>query len=154
MCPSIKDAGPAQRLEMAKQVCACTNSLSVELRFKDCTSTKHYISCSGRHHSLLHFEKRCIGSSDAVSDTQRNSSQSSPDNPEATCNATQTHSDKHVTESSLLMTAQIVVQANSGKRMMLRALLDSGASTSLLIQRAASQLGLSKTRQTTWITGV
>ena len=149
MCPSIKDAGPAQRFEMAKQVCACTNCLSVEDRFKDCTSTKHCKSCSGRHYTLLHFEKRSIGSSDAVSDTQRNSSQSSPANPEATCNATHTHSDKPVTESSLLMTAQTVVQVNSGKRMMLRALLDSDAFTSLLTQKAAAQLGLSKTRQTT-----
>ena len=154
VCPSIKDAGPVQRLEMAKQVRACTNCLSVEHRFKDCTSTKRCKSCSGRHHALLHFEKRSIGSTDAVSNTQLNSSQSSPANPEARCNATHTHSGKPVTESSLLMTAQIVVQANSGKCMMLRALLDSGASTSLLTQRAATQLGLSKTRQTTWITGV
>ena len=56
--------------------------------------------------------------------------------------------------SSLLMTAEIIIRSDNGKRVKIRALLDTGSSTSLLTNCVANQLGLRKIRQTTRIMGI
>ena len=52
------------------------------------------------------------------------------------------------------MTAEIIIRSDHGKRVKIRALLDTGSSASLLTNCAANQLGLRKIRQPTRIMGI
>ena len=52
------------------------------------------------------------------------------------------------------MTAQFVIKAEPGNRVKIRALLDTGSSATLLTNRVATQLGLSKTKLMTRITSI
>ena len=52
------------------------------------------------------------------------------------------------------MTAEVIIRSDHGKRVKIRALLDTGSSASLLTNCAANQLGLRKIRQTTRIMGI
>ncbi len=54
---------------------------------------------------------------------------------------------------TLQMTAQVIVRADNGKRMKIRILIDTGATSSLLATRVATRLGLPKTKTTTILKG-
>ena len=56
--------------------------------------------------------------------------------------------------STILMTAQIVIKTEQGRTLKIRALLDTGSSASLLMNRVAQQLKLKKIRHNTRITGI
>ena len=127
LCSTFNLTNPEKKLEMAKQQAACINCLTVGHKPKDCRSIKRCRTCNGRHHSLLHLETRISKPADS------NQSQPTTTLLSAIKSAwKQTNSHNSELPSSLLMTAQFVIKAESGNRVKIRALLDTGSSAHFL----------------------
>ena len=150
-CSVFKSTPAQQKLGLVRKSSACNNCLNFGHKTRDCKSSKRCRHCGSKHHYLLH-----------LNDASKSNTSGTTPNPQTseTAAAASVNSllvDTSTTTeftSSLLMTAEVIIRSDHGKRVKIRALLDTGSSASLLTNSAANQLGLRKIRQTTRIMGI
>ncbi len=179
MYPSFKGMSVEARSRHIKGSNSCFNCLGVGHRTRECKSTNRCKTCAKSHQTLLHRAHGISESNNqAVVDSSAGPTNSSPSSsadptphpsagpaPSASTDPTTGNADvsecsvNHVTpnstiQASLSMTSKVVLEAPSGKEVVARALLDSGAGLSLISQRVVQQLELPKTSHPITISGV
>ncbi len=155
MCPSFKGMSVEARSKHVKGSNSCFNCLGVGHRTRECKSTNRCKTCAKSHHTLLHRAHVISESNNqAVVDYSAGPTNSAPSSsadptlhpsagpaPSAFTDPTtgnpgvSERSVNHVTpnstmQASLSMTSKVVLKAPSGKQVVARALLDSGAGLS------------------------
>ncbi|XP_066156028.1 uncharacterized protein [Euwallacea fornicatus] len=129
-CPSFLAMSPNERFGKVKQLKVCFNCLKPGHSVKDCR-LRNCSKCPAKHHTLLHFEPVRVqdDASKPVESLEHQVSLSS------------LSSDNHV----FLSTVLVDVVSAEGKRLKVRALLDSGSQsnfiTSSLCKRLKTKLG-------------
>ena len=161
LCPSFKSVTVEARSAHIKSSNSCFNCLGMGHRTRECRCTVKCKRCNRSHHTLLHREKVSNESNSVQSSVSSTGSPSSPlasmgTSAEATgTSVSMKHVKPHSSlQTSLSMTSQVILEAPSGKRIVARALLDSGAGLSLLSQHVVTQLQLPKTSRELSISGV
>ena len=132
-CSKFMDMTVAQRKSHVQSSSLCTNCLRPGHGLQDCQCSYKCRICKGHHNTLLHTDS--TSSSGAVL-TVTNSSK----RPLST----------EQRKEKLLMTSQVVLTGPTGKQMVVRALLDSGAEVSIISSKIMNQLQL--TKQDEWMT--
>ena len=140
LCPSYKILNVEYRSSHVKTANLCFNCLGYRHKTRDCRSIATCKKCSRMHHTTLHR-----GSAPAAN------SKTTPPSDAVLVN---TLSSKTAPQANLMMTSLVVLEAPSGKRLIARALLDSGAALSLVFNRAVQCLQLQKTPQQLTLSGV
>ena len=113
----------------------CYNCLAPGHRTNDCRNLSRCKTCFGRHHTMIHRDTPTHSPSTATQ-VAAHAVASSP---------------TPVVPTSLMMTSLVVLEGPKGQRMVVRALLDSGASVSA---RAAQHLQLPRTQTHITFSGV
>ena len=115
----------------------CFNCLGFGHKTRECRSSSRCKMCAKLHHTTLHRETapsptttEAISAADTATVNTVTPEASSP-------------------QTNLMMTSQVVLEAPSGKKLIARTLLDSGASVSLVSNRAVQCLQLQNPRQLT-----
>ena len=126
----------AQRLEHARGHNLCLNCLASGHRTSDCRGYGRCRTCRQKHNTLVH------------EDAPANSPI-----PSASTNAASTKPSPTI-KSSFTMTSQVMLTGPTGKKMIVRALLDSGSNTSLVSAKTVSTLHLRKTSACIAFSGV
>ena len=128
MSPSYKSMSTDARYSHVRSFNLCFTCLRSGYKTKDSCSISHCKKCSKPHHTTLH---RNVPSSNA---TNFASCTPSPETPQdvATSNTIGT---QLALQPTLQMTSRVILQAPSGKQTIARALLDPGASISLITNR-------------------
>ena len=133
------------------------NCLGEGHRTKDCKSTGHCQKCSKLHHTLLHRDQASNESDETKSSLpvvpSDNSSSVVPSDNSSSGAALHHINPQLEIQTSLSMTSQVVLKVLSGKHVVARILLDSGAGISLVSQRIVKQLQLQKSSCHISITG-
>ena len=114
----------------------CFNCLGARHQTRECRSLSRCKKCSGKHHSLLHRDQAI--SSGPVEATRP--TESIADNVWANHAAA-------AIQPTLMMTRQIMLEGPFRQKLVARALLDSGASMSLVSNRAVQCLQLPRIPQ-------
>ena len=134
-----------QRGEHIRSKKLCYNCLAPGHQTGECRSLARCRSCGGKHHPLVHRET----SSPAVVNVVAagNTPVSNDVNPPvvnviAAATNSVSNDVPQALPSCLMMTSQVLVKGPDGRQMRARALLDSGASMSLLSNRVAQTLQL------------
>ena len=126
-CAKFNNMTVSQRGEHTRAFRLCYNCLAPGHRTAECRSLARSKICGGRHHTLVHRD--VVNTTPAVNalvaSTSAMSSKSSTSIP-----------------TSLMMMSQVLVKGPGGRTMVARALLDSGASMSLVSSRVAQTLQL------------
>ncbi len=139
-CPTFLELNQDKRQKAVKDAKHCFNCLCHKHALKDCQSTYTCRTCGAKHHTLLHKEP------------------SSPTPPDANASVITTDEEtavQHVsTLPSALLSTALTLASNGDYRQKARALLDSGASISLMSERLASSLKLKRYPQRLQIAGV
>ena len=117
---------PEQRRTHIRNNNLCYNCLAPGHRTTDCRSLSRCKQCSGCHHTMIHQDK-APSSQPGSTQVAVNTFSSSP------------------TPSVPTSLIDIVLEGPRGQRLVARALLDSGASMSLVSARAAQHLQLPRT---------
>ncbi|XP_066157588.1 uncharacterized protein [Euwallacea fornicatus] len=129
-CPSFLAMSPNERFGKVKQLKVCFNCLKPGHSVKDCR-LRNCSKCPAKHHTLLHFEPVRV-QDDAPKPVESLEHQVS---------LSSLSSDNHV----FLSTVLVDVVSAEGKRLKVRALLDSGSQsnfiTSSLCKRLKTKLG-------------
>ena len=145
-CPAFLAKSMGQRQDTVTELNLCRNCLRVGHAAATCRSHYRCRTCNGKHNSVLHYSNN-DNSSNNNSDTQVNTS---------AVDAVVTVAgqvDRKV-PSSLLMTSQVLLTGPSGRTVVARALLDSGATLSLLSKQTMQALDLKTSDVNVRITGV
>ena len=144
-CTMFNNMSVHQRGEHIRSKKLCYNCLAPGHQTGECRSLARCRSCGGKHHTLVHRET----SSPAVVNVVAAGNTPVPNdaNPPAvnvTAAATNSVSNDvpQALPSCLMMTSQVLVKGPDGRQMIARALLDSGASMSLLSNRVAQTFQL------------
>ena len=123
----------------------CYNCLAPGHGTADCRSTGSCRNCGGRHHTLVH---KAPAASPPAQPNQAQPNQAQPQpvvNVLAAAHPSVSSQASPYLTSSLMMTSQVLVKGEGGKQTVARALLDSGASLSLVSNRLAQTLQLPRT---------
>ena len=126
-----------QRKEHVCSNNVCQNFLKPGHSSSECRSDYRCKFCSGKHHSMIHQE----------------GTGTPGQTPTATVNTTASPSTDQI-PSSLLMTCQVMLTGPTGRTMVARALMDSGATMSLITNKAMRTLALKKSKTCVSIKGV
>ena len=126
-----------QRKEHVCSNNVCQNCLKPGHSSSECRSDYRCKFCSGKHHSMIHQE----------------GTGTPGQTPTATVNTTASPSTDQI-PSSLLMTCQVMLTGPTGRTMVARALVDSGATMSLITNKAMRTLALKKSKTCVSIKGV
>ena len=113
----------------------CRNCLKGGHSASDCRSDYRCRTCKGKHNTLVHEPTAPLQS------------------PVASVN-TLAPTSKDKIPSSLLMTSQVLLTGPTGRTMVARALLDSGATLSLISHKAVKTLALHKSKTCVTVSGV
>ena len=116
---------PDARYSHVRSLNLCFNCLGSGHRTKECRSNSRCKKCSKSHHTTLH-KIMPSNAKNAVSTSPPDAHQQD----DATVNTVEPQS---ALQPTLQMTSQVLLQSASGKQVMVRALLDPGASISLII---------------------
>ena len=133
-----------QRQEVVSEMRLCINCLKVGHSAASCRSDYRCKTCKGRHNTVLH----CTDINN-LNTGQVNMSAAAVDAVVTVAG----HGGGKV-PSSLLMTSQVLLTGPSGKSVVARALLDSGATVSLLPRSTMQALELKPSDVNVCITGV
>ena len=128
----------SQRGEHIRTYRLCYNCLAPGHWTGDCRSVARCRSCGGKHHTMVHRDQP------AAAPVANNVSPPVVNVMSAT-NQTISSNPTQSLPSSLMMTSQVLVKGPGGRQMVAQALLDSGASISLVSNRVAQTLQLPKT---------
>lgn len=127
VCTKFLDSSPQKRANYVKEAKLCFNCMRPGHFLKDCKAgtCKH---CSGKHNSLLHFERKLEVKIPSSEDTKASS---------VLCSKNQCNS-----FSVLLATAVVLVTDSKGNKQKARAILDPGSQSSLITSRLYRELRL------------
>ena len=137
LCNTFLEMTVSQRREHVKSNNLCWNCLRTGHSAGNCRSDYRCRTCEGKHHTLVHTstaEPSSQPQTEAVSTAATISTANIP--------------------SSLLMTSQVLLTGPTGRTLVARALLDSGATFSLISTRAMHTLGLIRSKTCIAIKGV
>ena len=137
VCSAFEKLTAAQRKEHVISNNSCQNCLKPGHSAAECRSDYRCKYCSGKHHSMIHLE----------------GAGTPGQTPAATVNITSTPSTDQVPKN-LLMTCQVLLTGPTGRTLRVRALLDSGATMSLITTKTMNALALKKSPTFVSITGV
>ncbi|KAJ8973141.1 hypothetical protein NQ317_001877 [Molorchus minor] len=142
-CSNFLKLGVYQRFEQAKRLKLCLNCLRLNHVSKDCNSGSCK-KCNGRHHTLLHYDKR--SNDRPQEEPQVNEISLAPNT--STDNPSVVMSTSNLDHSSdvFLSTALVQVIDARGYPHTCRILLDSGSQLHLITSELCSRLGLSTTK--------
>ena len=135
-CSTFLSWDQAKKYKAVKEHNHCSNCLSHSHSHRDCTSAHNCCHCGSRHHSLLHRNKRSARSSSPTSATVAQSSHSNTQTSSASDSKNTAVLHLNTPPAALLSTAIASVKHDSCERRA-RALLDSGASISLMTKKLA-----------------
>ena len=140
-CTRFKSLSHDKMMSTLKANSLCINCLRPGHFVKLCKSLHRCRKCQKPHHTLLHVESE-----------QR--PLTAPSLPDSTSNPVTSNAAAGLTSKSLLMTCRVLVDAPDGSSVEARAILDSASSASFVSERLAQTLCLSRTHQSTRISGV
>ena len=132
-CSKFQDMSVQQRKTHVQSSSLCSNCLRPGHSLQDCQCSYRCRICKNQHNTLLHTD------SAPTSGTVHTVTQSSQ-RPLST----------EQRKEKLLMTSQVVLTGPTGKQMVVRALLDSGAEVSIISSKIMTTLHLKK--QDEWMT--
>lgn len=136
-CFTFKKKNPSERRKIVESANLCINCLSPSHKLAECAST---------HHSLLHLDS--ISKRESTANKPRTSPLKASEALESSSSSSSSmtnHLVERISDSNkdvLLATAIIVANFGSGKRVILKALLDQGSQMSLIPTFAARRLHL------------
>ena len=126
-CSSFDSMTVVQRREHVRTQSLCENCLKPGHSLADCRSDYKCKVCKGNHNTLIH---------------PNSSAPAAQANTGTTNHATASADSKE--QGMLLMTCQVLVTGPSGRSMLVRTLLDSGSTLSLITNKVAKHLALKK----------
>ncbi len=168
-CQTFLSWDPLHRHKAVKEHKYCFNCLSHAHNLKDCQSTHNCRSCGVRHHTLLHREQTPTNQQPSTTQQVSTNQQPSSNNQQASTNqpptvtsssvvTTTTNEEGNVshvnTPQIALLSTAIALVSSGSYRQRARALLDSGASITLISERLASSLSAKRHHQRLQIAGV
>ena len=127
-CSQFLDMTVAQRKDHVKANSLCPNCLKPGHSLTDCRSEYRCRLCKGNHNSLIH----------------QDSTSSNPQTVTGTANVANASPSSTQAEDNLMMTSQVLLIGPSGKKLVVRALLDCGVNTSIISSKVMKSLGLKK----------
>ena len=136
-CSSFGDLTVQQRKEHVKTINLCWNCLGAGHKTSNCRCQTICRHCDGKHHSMIHQDRA-----------------ESPAHPQAAALHTAASQPTSQIPSSLLMTSQVMIRGPTGKTLVMRALLDSGATFTLISTKAMNTLKLPRSNTHITIKGV
>lgn len=155
-CTIFNGMSIQQRGDHIRALKLCYNCLAPGHHTGECRSTARCRSCGGKHHTLVHRDRSSapvtgeVASSNATPIT----SAISPMVNVVACDASSVSTNEPTAlPSCLMMTTQVLVKGPGGRKTVARALLDSGASMSLISNRVAHSLNLPRQATTVNFTG-
>ena len=137
-CPNFNSMNISQRGEHIRNFRLCYNCLAPGHKTVDCRSLARCRSCGGRHHNLVHREQGAPPPTNVAT---------------VNCNSMSSKSASPI-PSFLTMTSQVLVKGPGGRQMVARALLDTGATMSMVSSRVARTLQLPHQGPRVTITGL
>ena len=143
-CPKFRSLSHDRKMSTLKDNGLCINCMRPGHFVRSCRSLHRCKVCQKPHHTLLHVEEKTRAVD--VSPTQ--------DLPVAAASITSSHATTGIKSDLLLMTCRVLVEGSDGSTMEARAILDSGSSASFISERLAQGLHLSRSKQSTRISGV
>ncbi len=147
MCPKFKSLNHEHKTSTLKSNSLCMNCMRPGHFVKNCKSLHRCRVCQKPHHTLLHFDEKTKGTDTLASVAKLNS-------PAPGALIASSHAATGIKSNMLLMTCCVQVEAPDGSTMEARAILDSGSSASFISERLAQSLSLSRSNQSTRISGV
>lgn len=142
-CDVFENLTVSDRYTKVRQAGLCFNCLRRGHRTADCNSDRTCRTCKRRHHSLLHEEKSTTTQPQVsqLAVAVEPVAEEDPENDEPTqgsVNCARTSMTKQV----LLSTAEVLVCDASNRRVLCRALLDSGSDANLISAALAKKLNI------------
>ncbi|KYN24375.1 hypothetical protein ALC57_04022 [Trachymyrmex cornetzi] len=131
-CPKFLEFTPQRRLECLRSTKLCLNCLKPGHFIKECKSSTCK-RCSGKHNTLIHFEKSLSTQDKAVEEHKNDTT--------AVLYSHEQFNNSHV----LLSTALLFVKDRNAKTHKVRAILDPGSQSSLITSSLCDRLQLEKT---------
>ena len=144
LCPKFINMPVLQQSDHLKANHLCFNCLAPGHKTAECRSLSRCRSCQGRHHTMVH---RDVPTSTAPPSAANNAVST------AVTHAVSTSAPPSL-QSSLTMTSQVLLEGPSGRKLVCRALLDSGSTISLISTKAANSLQLAKTQTHITFSGI
>ncbi|XP_025269128.1 uncharacterized protein LOC112639446 [Camponotus floridanus] len=144
-CPQYISKTTQQRYSILTKHGRCYNCLGAH-RVSDCHSTKRCIKCGRKHHTTIHKQPsldKQVDSTKATTPQETVTKSSSSQVLHLNINST------HATSCVLLATAQVVIINQKGSTLQIRALIDQGSEITLITERVAQNLKLSRSHS--WI---
>ena len=129
LCPSYKAMTPDQKQSHVRSHNLCFNCLYPGHKIKNCKNTGKCHKCS----TIVHREIPAVIANQTSATTQDSRKASDTVSINASFS---------LLEPTLQMTSQAILEGPDGKQLLVRALLDSGASISLVTRKVAKQLHL------------
>ena len=129
-CKQFLEMSVVQRKTHVQSAGLCSNCLRTGHKSQDCTCSFRCRLCQSVHNTLLH--------TDAAATTQVNH----------VLHVTNSDSKSPQTEHKMLMTSMVVVTGPLGQQLTVRAMLDSGAESSIISKRVMNTL---KLQPTDWV---
>lgn len=145
-CEVIKPLDYHQRLNKVQELKLCFNCLSKSHAVKDCTSIRRCLTCTEKHHSILHKPD-----SPRKADSSKESSSTEEKESVSAAATSHTFASK---KTVLLATAVILVENSQGNRIACRAFLDSGSSVNFMRTETAQLLNLNRCNAQTTVTSI
>lgn len=137
LCPKFVAQAPIQRRETIKRLKRCFNCLSSAHSVLECKSVHSCRTCHKRHHTLIHNELEAVATKPAQQpETSDTSSSSAP----AASNEVTTlvaSANPHQRSQVLLATAMVKVTVDSGRSVVVRALVDQGSEATFISENVA-----------------
>ena len=138
LCPRFGTMTVEQRMDHIRALHLCANCLAPGHKTADCRSYGRCRTCRDKHNTLVHQD---------TPPSPTTTTQTAANNPVATTSNLSV-------QASLTMTSQVMLAGSAGRKLVVRALLDSGASMSLISAKAANTLQLPKTNALDTFSGV
>ena len=130
-----------QRHSHVKENQLCYNCLSRGHKTKDCKSSHRCHKCSKHHHTSLHRDTQSVNATQTPN-SPPTVDQSSSTSFVASLSPASINPSLSTAEATLQMTSQMVIQAPNGKQLLVMALLETGASISLITRKVTKLLQL------------
>ncbi len=146
-CNKFKEMEAADRRKHMSSTNHCFNCLGPGHTAKQCHSKKTCKTCSGKHHSMLHVEdnKHTTSSGSNTSPTSSNSSSNSQ--PEITLALPVPR------PTAILWVCKVLVE-QGGRSCVVRGIIDTGSTISLITEKIVKSLKLQTTPTSTDLSGV
>ncbi|XP_012543645.1 uncharacterized protein LOC105841073 [Monomorium pharaonis] len=164
-CPQYTNKTVQQRLAIVKKHKRCYNCLGTHMLHR-CQSIKRCLKCAGKHHTSLHRARpkedslapAATGESPAIT-TGESPATATGESPATTSahdakvlHAAVNHST--LVTNILLATARVEITARNGRTSQTRVLIDQRSEVSLITERLAQRLRLTRTRSQIPLVGI